>query len=135
MARRKNTTMKAGFMTSLPAKSFAGQSLANSALSAAFEESKITTKGQLTLPKAVRTVLGVDSGDSVRFVMEDDRIVVESAAKEQPDDPALVAFLDLIEGSINKASGFPVEMMEAMKALTSDIKVDLDAPIDGDVVI
>ncbi|WP_177193926.1 hypothetical protein [Roseovarius lutimaris] len=46
-----------------------------------------------------------------------------------------MAFLDTIVESIDTASDFPAEMMEAMKALTAGIEVDLDAPIEGDVVI
>lgn len=34
-------------------------------------QSKITSKGQTTLPKAVREVLGVAGGDSVRYVVCD----------------------------------------------------------------
>lgn len=32
------------------------------------EEATLTSKGQLTVPKAVRDALGVDAGDRVRFV-------------------------------------------------------------------
>ncbi len=34
-------------------------------------ESAITSKGQTTLPKAVRKALGVSSGDRVRYVIMD----------------------------------------------------------------
>jgi AbrB family looped-hinge helix DNA binding protein len=40
--------------------------------------STITSKGQITLPKAVREVLGVQPGDRVRFVQHaDGRVTVE----------------------------------------------------------
>jgi AbrB family looped-hinge helix DNA binding protein len=35
-------------------------------------EAKMTSKGQITLPKAIRTKLGLRQGDRVRFVIEDD---------------------------------------------------------------
>ena len=35
-------------------------------------ESSITTKGQTTLPKAVRDALGVRPGDRVRYLIDDD---------------------------------------------------------------
>ena len=37
-------------------------------------ESSITTKGQTTLPKAVRDALGVRPGDRVRYLIDDDDV-------------------------------------------------------------
>lgn len=37
---------------------------------------KITSKGQITIPKAVRERLGVGPGDRLEFVIEGDRIAV-----------------------------------------------------------
>ncbi len=37
-------------------------------------ESKITAKGQTTLPKAVREALGVKPGDRVRYVIRDGQV-------------------------------------------------------------
>ena len=37
-------------------------------------ESAITSKGQTTLPKAVREALGVRAGDRVRYVIFDDEV-------------------------------------------------------------
>lgn len=37
---------------------------------------KITSKGQLTVPREVRDRLGVGPGDSLEFHLEDDRVVV-----------------------------------------------------------
>ena len=37
-------------------------------------ESAITSKGQTTLPKAVRDALGVGPGDRVRYVILDDEV-------------------------------------------------------------
>jgi len=42
-------------------------------------KSKITSKGQITVPKAVREALAVYAGDRVRFVIhEDSTITVEA---------------------------------------------------------
>jgi AbrB family looped-hinge helix DNA binding protein len=41
--------------------------------------STITTKGQITLPKAVREVLGVGPGDRVAFLIRDDGTVTVEA--------------------------------------------------------
>lgn len=140
MTRRKDTGMTMGFTTHMPSAMPAAGSSRSAVFSGrdasgVLDESKITSKSQLTLPKTVRTALGVAAGDTVRFVMKDNSIVVESASEELPEDPALAAFLDTLEGSIHTASDLPVEMMEVMKALTADIEFDLDEPIEGEVVI
>ena len=35
------------------------------------QESKVTTKGQTTLPRDVRAALGLEAGDTVRYIIED----------------------------------------------------------------
>jgi AbrB family looped-hinge helix DNA binding protein len=35
-------------------------------------EAKMTSKGQITLPKAIRERLGLKKGDRVRFIVDDD---------------------------------------------------------------
>ena len=42
-------------------------------------ESGITTKGQTTLPKAVREALSVEPGDRVRYVIEDGHVRILKA--------------------------------------------------------
>lgn len=42
-------------------------------------ESKMTSKGQITVPKSVREALAVYPGDRVRFVVHDDRTVTVEA--------------------------------------------------------
>ena len=41
--------------------------------------SKLTTKGQITIPKVVRLRLGLKEGDQVEFVTEGDRTIVRPA--------------------------------------------------------
>lgn len=140
MAHRKKPGMTASLMTQLPSSTqIAHKSRHTSILgrraSGILDESKITSKGQMTLPKIVRTALGVDVGDRVQFVARDSSIVLESAQQEPDTDPDVAAFLDLVEDSIDTATAFPMDLMIAMKSLVADIEVDLDAPIEGDVVI
>ena len=47
----------------------------------------------------------------------------------------MAAFLATIEESLATARPFPVELMRRMRELTADIEVDLDQPIEDDVVI
>jgi antitoxin PrlF len=48
--------------------------------------SKMSVKAQTVLPKPVREKLGLNPGDTVRFVIEDDRVIV-SKHEEMEDDP------------------------------------------------
>ena len=41
-------------------------------------ESSITVKGQTTLPKAVREALSVQSGDRVRYIIEDGEVQINA---------------------------------------------------------
>ena len=45
------------------------------------ELAKVTSRGQITLPLAIRRKLDVKEGDKVVFYEESGRIVVENAAK------------------------------------------------------
>lgn len=42
-------------------------------------QAKLTSKGQITLPKTVRKHLGVDTGDKLEFIIDPDGKVVVSA--------------------------------------------------------
>ena len=43
------------------------------------QESKVTAKGQTTLPRDVRTALGVAAGDTVRYIVEGGRVQILKA--------------------------------------------------------
>ena len=49
--------------------------------------SKITSKAQTVIPKAVREKLRLKPGDFVRYVFEGNRVVIERARTEAEDDP------------------------------------------------
>ncbi len=44
------------------------------------ELAKITMRGQITIPKEIRSRLGVKDGDKVIFIEENGRIIMENAA-------------------------------------------------------
>lgn len=62
-------------------------------------KSKIFATGSTTLPKPVRDALGVKAGDSVRYVISEDGVLVLKMPSEKArvDDPALSEFLDAAE--------------------------------------
>jgi len=45
------------------------------------KEAKISQKGQITVPKEVREILGVDSGDKVAFYIESDNSIKLSSTE------------------------------------------------------
>jgi antitoxin PrlF len=49
--------------------------------------SRITSKAQTVIPKAVRDRLGLKPGDLVRYVIQGKRISIERARTEAEDDP------------------------------------------------
>ena len=44
------------------------------------ENAKVMAKGQITLPKDIRTRIGVGAGDRVALVCENDRVILMNAA-------------------------------------------------------
>ncbi len=53
------------------------------------EQAKITSKGQITLPKEVREALGVEEGDEVEFVIYEKGPVLVHGAKKAILESAL----------------------------------------------
>ncbi|MEP6848973.1 MAG: AbrB/MazE/SpoVT family DNA-binding domain-containing protein [Acidobacteriota bacterium] len=48
------------------------------------DQAKITSKGQITVPRAIRNALGVKAGDSLVFEQTGDSVVVRPARKNSP---------------------------------------------------
>ena len=45
------------------------------------ELARLTTKGQVTIPKAIRETLGVGTGDQILFVRQGNDVVLKNSAK------------------------------------------------------
>ncbi|MEI9888946.1 MAG: type II toxin-antitoxin system PrlF family antitoxin [Rhizomicrobium sp.] len=107
-------------------------------MTTAFKEaSTITAKGQTTVPKSVRRALGVDYGGKIAFHVENGRVTV-SNAKAEHRDPALGAFLGLIEQDIaagRNVRDLPADVAMALRKIAKRVRVDLDETLDGDVAI
>jgi len=101
------------------------------------EASTITAKGQTTVPKAVRKVLGVDYGGKIVYRIEDGRVTVYNPQAEH-HDPALAAFMGLLEKDIaagRSVRDLPVGLAAAMRRAMKEIRVDLDEDLEGDVAL
>jgi len=66
-------------------------------------KAKVTSKGQLTIPKEVRRALGVREGDSLVFDMDDDGEEVRVRVARKP-----VSFADY-EGTWREGKGMSLE--------------------------
>lgn len=45
-----------------------------------FDNAKVMSKGQITIPKDVREVLGVNSGDRITFIVENNSVRIVNSA-------------------------------------------------------
>jgi antitoxin PrlF len=101
------------------------------------EVSTITAKGQTTVPKSVRQALGLHYGDRIVFEVDDEHGV--SIVREVADrpDPVIDGFLTFLardmEARPDTLSTLPPALVSRMADLTKGMKVELDAPIDGEV--
>lgn len=100
------------------------------------EIATLTSKGQITLPKSIRQTLGVTAGGKVAFKLRDGEVIVTRAESEHRD-PAIGAFLSLLEADIRNGKhvvALPVGLAQAMLA-SAGHALDLDEDIEGDVAL
>ena len=95
----------------------------------------MTTKGQITMPKPIRQALGADTGTRVAFELHENGQVVMSRADAEHEDPAIRAFLNLLEKEIEAGRGVEdISDHVARRMLEhAQLDIDLDEPIEGDV--
>jgi len=103
-------------------------------------ESVITAKSQTTLPSGVRKALGVQPGDRLAYIIEQDRAVIMKARDTEPEtDPVVDAFLDFLARDMashpERLTGLNADLVARIERLTEGVVVDLDEPIEGDVEI
>lgn len=102
------------------------------------ERSRITAKGQTTVPKAVRQALGVSYGGEIAFVVNEHGVSVRRVETEEAD-PVIGAFLGFLEQDMlrnpQNVIAFPPTLADRMAALTEQVEVDLDQVIDGPVTL
>ncbi len=100
------------------------------------ELSKLTDRYQTTVPSGVRKQLKLGKGDQIRYCIEADGRVYIEPVRAESDDPALGAFLDLVEADIKahpeRLQAFGGELHDRLKALVGGIDVDLDEPLSPD---
>ena len=96
----------------------------------------VSSKGQITLPKPIRSAMGVDAGTKLGFTMVGDEMrVVKIEGADRHHDPVLNIFLDLLANDI--AAGKVIAELPSdviAYARTRDLsRVDIDEAIEGAV--
>ena len=71
-------------------------------------DARVMAKGQVTIPKDIRTVLGINPGDRVTFIVEDNGVKVVNSAIY-----ALQCFQQQMKGEGQKAGLFTDEDVAA----------------------
>ena len=95
----------------------------------------MTAKGQVTVPKTIRDALGADAGTKMTFELHDDGRVVVSLADEAHEDPALGAYLELLDKDIDAGRNVHDIPEDLARTLTeaAERSAPIDEPIVGDV--
>jgi len=100
------------------------------------EIATLTSKEQVTVPKSVRQLLGIDTGGKIAFDVRDGKVVV-SRVDTLHEAPAIGAFLGLLEADIRggrNLTTLPEDLAQTMLA-NANHPVNLDEDIDGEVAI
>jgi antitoxin PrlF len=77
--------------------------------------STISSKGQVTVPQEIRKRLGLEPGDRVEFVIEDERTVIRPARSEENPFEKYIGILGPFPGG-----------EEGIKAWIDDMRSDKD---------
>ena len=99
------------------------------------ETSKVTAKGQTTVPKAVRRTLGLRSGDPIAWRV-DEKGAVSLARREAPGDEAAIdAFLAFLSEDIKRrpqaVAAMSEETANRLRALAEGVEFDLEDDLAG----
>lgn len=101
--------------------------------------SKITERSQTTLPAAVRTVLGLQPGERLGYIIEGNSVRLINADEEEHVDPAITRFLEFLGEDLTthpeRLAALPASLIARARALTKHVAIDHDAPIDGATVL
>jgi hypothetical protein len=72
----------------------------------------LTSKGQVTIPKAVRIRLGLKEGERIEFVTDGDQTIVRPARTKESPFAAYAGILDTFPGGIPEINGWVSAMRD-----------------------
>lgn len=82
------------------------------------DNAKVMSKGQITLPKEIRSKLGLSTGDRVALVCEGDQVIMMNAA--------VYAMKMLQDGMLGQADSSGLNTDEAINDLVREIREDVE---------
>lgn len=100
-------------------------------------DSTLTDRYQTTVPEPVRRALRLGKRDKIRYsIQPNGAVLMTRTALPQDSDPVLASFLGFLARDM-ASHPEQIQMLDAglvsrIRALVSDVEVDLDAPLPGD---
>ncbi|MDG4878861.1 AbrB/MazE/SpoVT family DNA-binding domain-containing protein [Mesorhizobium sp. WSM4935] len=88
---------------------------------------RVTTKGQVTIPKQIRDHLGIGPGSEVQFVATDEGarlVAVNENISEEEADRKFREVLDKMEGTLDLGGMTTDEYMEWLRGPRENLDVD-----------
>lgn len=67
--------------------------------------SRLTSKAQTTIPRPVRAALRLNEGDEIQYEIEQDRVILRKARREQENEDPFRAFDEWNSPADNEAYG------------------------------
>lgn len=87
---------------------------------------RVTTKGQVTIPKEMRDKLGVQPGDEVGFREEGQAVIIEKIQEERPQNAGELLYRHLLGKGPAMRKGRPMITSEELMEMTRGPFNDLD---------
>lgn len=82
------------------------------------DNAKVMSKGQITLPKEIRSKLGLSTGDRVTLICEGDQVIMMNAA--------VYAMRMLQKGMEGQAESVGLDTEEAVNALVAEVRGEIE---------
>jgi antitoxin PrlF len=101
------------------------------------EIATVTSKGQITLPNPIRQALGIGVGGKVAFELRGSEVVVTRVDNERHEDPAIAAFLALLEKDIRAGTNMTTLPQDLARTMVDNLhrSADLSEEIVGHVAL
>lgn len=91
-------------------------------MEAVLDMAKVTSKGQVTIPKAIRDILGLKTGDHVLFAAKPDGSITLCNATPQAFDDLQAAFAGAAEEAGIQTAGNVVGLVREVRAERADAR-------------
>ena len=99
--------------------------------------SKLTARGQTTIPAAVRDAMNLQPGENIEYaVLQGGKVLITRQEPVTDDDPVMASFLSFLAADIRNTPAniktLDRGLLTRITSLTEGMDVDLDAPLMDD---